>query len=813
MGLLRAGVACLVLAGAAPARGAADGLVRGRVTDPAGLPLPGVVITLVPVAGGKGPGVVSGADGLYQIAAPPGRYLLRAELSGFEPDEQPVTVATGTAADLDVRLRLAVFSERVEVKADAPETVIGAPRPDAPVTATREVVDAGMLPNSQYDDVLPLLPNVIRGPDGLISVAGASAPRGGLIVNGFNLTDPITGDAIMQVPLEAVDSVEVFTGGYPADAGRSTGGVTWVHTRSGADAWHASANSFFPRLLFAGGKPHGVEFWEPNVGASGPLVKGRLFVEDALSYRYDRNRYDTLWGPQVSQYTALMSWSQLNLQVSPSQSLAASVSFDPQATDRAGVTAFTAANSVPALDRGGWSTGLGDRLTLGRNFALELRAGFAHTRLTVTPNGTAPYEVGHDTTTGSYFDQRDLAGRRAEATAAWSWTAPGGHQVRAGATIGRTAIDGTEGAGHVDLLRSDGLLSERVTFVPTTVGISAAADEAGLFLQDRWTVSSRVTVDAGARFDQTSGAGSAVSPRVAWTAMLAGGATTLSGSVGLFTDKIPLVALAFPQTQARIVQAWDASGAPGVPRLYTNTVSGPLTMPQATRWDVGLDRRFTSRWQARVRYQERRGRHELVVDPVVTSPSEGTLALSATGGSHARSLETTVAYRAPNNGHEIFVSYVRSATSGNVNTLDYIEGESREALVLPDQIAPLRADVPNRLLAWGLLHLPARVTVAPYVEVRDGFPYSPIDDTWNYAGPALSGRLPWFGSLDLYVNKVVTLSDRLPDTRIGLKLYGLASVHTERDIQRDVSRPDYGQLYDPIPRDFSFVFELLWGKK
>lgn len=63
------------------------------------------------------------------------------------------------------------------------------------------------------------------------------------------------------------------------------------------------------------------------------------------------------------------------------------------------------------------------------------------------------------------------------------------------------------------------------------------------------------------------------------------------------------------------------------------------------------------------------------------------------------------------------------------------------------------------------------------------------------------------------MNKVLTLSNRLPDARVGLKLYSLASVHTQRDIQRDVDRPDYGQLYNPIPRDFSFVFELLWGKK
>ena len=73
--------------------------------------------------------------------------------------------------------------------------------------------------------------------------------------------------------------------------------------------------------------------------------------------------------------------------------------------------------------------------------------------------------------------------------------------------------------------------------------------------------------------------------------------------------------------------------------------------------------------------------------------------------------------------------------------------------------------------------------------------------------------LPWFASLDLYVNKVVDLPGRLPNARVGLKLYNVASIHTGRDVQRDIDRADFGTTYNPIPRDFTFVFELLWGKR
>ncbi len=82
-----------------------------------------------------------------------------------------------------------------------------------------------------------------------------------------------------------------------------------------------------------------------------------------------------------------------------------------------------------------------------------------------------------------------------------------------------------------------------------------------------------------------------------------------------------------------------------------------------------------------------------------------------------------------------------------------------------------------------------------------------------YVGQRDGQRLPWFGSLDLYVNKIVGLPHHLPDARVGLKLYNLASMHSARDVQRDIDRADFGTTYNPIPRDFTAVFELLWGNR
>ena len=73
--------------------------------------------------------------------------------------------------------------------------------------------------------------------------------------------------------------------------------------RPGTDRFHVNVNSFNPRLHFTTGGIDGVEAWEPNFGVSGPIVKGRLWFTEGADYRYVRNYYDTVAGPQANKYT------------------------------------------------------------------------------------------------------------------------------------------------------------------------------------------------------------------------------------------------------------------------------------------------------------------------------------------------------------------------------------------------------------------------------------------------------------------------------------------------------------------------------
>lgn len=785
--------------------------VSGRVLDPAGLALPGVLIELTQ-NGAVTRSTVTDAAGAFTLNdLEGGRYDLRATLEGFASEPRHDLEVGVDTAPLVLRMTLAEVHQEVTVTAPAASDVLGTAEPDTVVSVTRDVMDVAMLPNSQIDDVLPLLPNVVRGPDGLIAVAGARAASMGLTVDGRDGRDPILGGAGLMLPLEAVETMSVYLGGAPAEFGDATGGLTSVSTRAGTDTFRMHADSFFPRLLYDNGLS-GVAYWDPNFGVSGPLVRGRATLQQSVSYRFDRNAFTTLAGPDRNEFNALLSWTQVDIRVNDAQHLRASLGADPRSTDRANITAFTPAGVMPRIGLGGWTAALTDSLVT-RHAVFEFGVSALRPHISVSPHGTDPYVMRHELVEGSYFDSEERQATRIEASGRIVWPASAAHAVTAGANISRSTLEQVVDGHDIEQWRSDDTLARTISFIPSASTTVASVGYAA-FVQDRWTIRPGMVVDAGVRVDGSSATESnVIAPRLGWTLGHDGGNTTLRASIGLFSEKLPMAALAFSGLPAREITTYDDSSIAVASRLVTPLGSTSLQAARAVRWDVEADRRVGA-WLFRARVEGRDGRHELVVSPLTTLVDAATDVewLSSTGTSRARSLETTAGYRS-RGGNEWYVSYVRAATSGVQNSLDATEGLLRVPFVQAASEGPLPADVPHRVLAWGVLHLPAHFTVAPFLDVRSGFPYTAIDDEWNQVGAVNGLRRSPAASLDLSVTRVVGLPHHLPDARVGLKLYNIASLHTERDVQTDVSRPDFATAYDPVPRDFSIVFELLWGRR
>jgi beta-lactamase regulating signal transducer with metallopeptidase domain len=118
------------VAGYGPQRAAAT--FSGKVTDPAGMPVPGVVIRLTSRALDLAVETKSDANGAFTIPVVPGSYDVEARRPGFKIDRIDVTVAEGEHAQRDVALDLGTLQETINVTKAPAATAHGAPSAAAP---------------------------------------------------------------------------------------------------------------------------------------------------------------------------------------------------------------------------------------------------------------------------------------------------------------------------------------------------------------------------------------------------------------------------------------------------------------------------------------------------------------------------------------------------------------------------------------------------------------------------------------------------------------------------------------------------------
>ena len=104
---------------------------------------------------------------------------------------------------------------------------------------------------SQGDDfqsLLPLLPGVVRGPDGRLRIKGGQPTQGALQVSSASLVDPSSGDFDLDLPGQSLESVEVLANPFAAEYGRFTTSVTQIRTKRGTNDWEIKPGNLMPRL-------------------------------------------------------------------------------------------------------------------------------------------------------------------------------------------------------------------------------------------------------------------------------------------------------------------------------------------------------------------------------------------------------------------------------------------------------------------------------------------------------------------------------------------------------------------------------------
>jgi len=217
-----------------------------------------------------------------------------------------------------------------------------------------------------------------------------------------------------------------------------------------------------------------------------------------------------------------------------------------------------------------------------------------------------------------------------------------------------------------------------------------------------------------------------------------------------------------------------------------------------------MDREWWKNLYVRVGYQERKARREFVLNPI-ESATEGSILLLANSGS-ARYREFQVTARYKLHEHDEFnASYVRSSAEGDLNDFNSYFGNFDNPIIRPNERSRLPFDVPNRFIFWGDYHAKYGITLTPVLDIRNGFPFSIIDEERNFVGPRdRVGRFPTFASLDVQGMKSVRLPGRWKKYRaqLGLKIFNVTNHFNPRDFQNNLASADFGAFSNGVGRKF-----------
>jgi len=185
------------------------------------------------------------AEGRYTfLGMAPGMYTIEATLSNLEA-LQTITVTSHHVAQVTLQLKPLKVNTSVTVTANGADTKSPAPTE----TITEKTLRDAPNVNERFATLLPLVPGVVRGPDGHINMKGARDTQSGALVNSTNVTDPATGGPAINLPIDVVSSVQVTSNPYDPQYGRFTGAVSSVETKTGNyERYHFSIQNVLPRL-------------------------------------------------------------------------------------------------------------------------------------------------------------------------------------------------------------------------------------------------------------------------------------------------------------------------------------------------------------------------------------------------------------------------------------------------------------------------------------------------------------------------------------------------------------------------------------
>src|SRR6266542_2635114 len=210
--------------------------VQGTVKDPSGALVRDAKVTITQPLTGYSQTIQTDQQGSFKLVNVPfNTYKLRAEAPGFQPAEQSIDLESTIPANIEFSLSLAGATAAVTVTSDS-SAILEQDRTSSDTDLNQTLLErpVGAAPSRAIASMVASAPGFVTDDNGRMHPRGSES-QVQYVVDGVPVTDNMS--AIFSTSLDArtLRTVEVLTGGIPAEFGDRLAGVINVNTRSGLE--------------------------------------------------------------------------------------------------------------------------------------------------------------------------------------------------------------------------------------------------------------------------------------------------------------------------------------------------------------------------------------------------------------------------------------------------------------------------------------------------------------------------------------------------------------------------------------------------
>jgi len=285
-----------------PAQATASATLEGTVTDQSQAVVVGALVDVTNAATGEKRSMITNSSGGYRFdLLSAGAYKLLISSHGFSTASQKIELLVGQTATSNVTLVPGAASQTIEVTGSNP--LVDIMKADVSEEITPSEVQALPLVGQDVADLAYLAPGVkqtdsydpTKNRYAILSVNGDGGRNVNVTVNGVDNKDNTVGGPVMQLPLEGVEEYHISTQRFSAENGRSEGAAINIITKRGSNQYHGSAIGLFrdtalntdekdPDGTGGSSKSH-PDYTRQQFGGSigGPLKKDKAFLFFAIN--------------------------------------------------------------------------------------------------------------------------------------------------------------------------------------------------------------------------------------------------------------------------------------------------------------------------------------------------------------------------------------------------------------------------------------------------------------------------------------------------------------------------------------------------